>query len=230
MTNRTGDGDELSIPCTESLSRWVGGSCLDLVYEFNDRYLESLACGMRRDRPEAMPAVVRRDRSLWDAMDEKARRRASMCPFLLADFHFSNVRWWQKALSGERSYEPFPRASDFPWVIAMDLARDALTVAWYTARQDICLATLLIGAPAEVAEIMSKFTLHALWRLADQSHYELHPRYENRRAFWSRLLSAATRGDQEALHDLHRSAFLFADSERECRAPARSRRPVSRDS
>ena len=223
MTNQPRNRLDSDITCGLTTARWIGGSCLDLVSDFNDRYLENLARAAECGRIGAMPAIVRAHQALWLAVNDKVRQRASTCPFLLADFQFNNVSWWQRAQSGERLDLPDPTVWDFPWIIAVDLARDALTVAWYAARQDICLATLLIGVPAQVAEIISKFTLQALWRLADHYHPYLRPRYESRSGFWNRLLSAAAQDDRDALHDLHRSAFLFADSEHARRAPARSR-------
>ena len=230
MTKQPRNRAESEISCALTASRWIGGSCLNLVCEFNDRYLENLARAAECGCAETMPAIVRAHQSLWLAVDDEVRQRASTCPFLLADFQFSSVSWWQRAQSGDRLDHQGLRAGDFPWIIAMDLARDALTVAWYTARQDICLATLLVGVPAEVAEIIANFTLQALWRLADHHHPYLRPRYESRSGFWNRLLSAAARDDRDALHDLHRSAFLFADSEHERRAPVRPRGTTARGS
>ena len=213
MPKRSRKQADSGTPAAIIASPWIGGPCLELIYEFNERYLENLARAARSVSAHALPEILRGHRAFWLTTDAQVRRRASRCPFILADFQFCNSSWWRKAQSGERlDFQDF-QAGVFPWIIAMDLARDVLTVAWYTARQDICLATILLGMPAEVAEIIGEFSLHDLWRIADQQHLWLRPRCENRQIFWDRLLSAAARDDGDALYDLHRIAFLVADAE-----------------
>ena len=213
MPKRSRKRADLGTPSAIIPSPWIGGPCLELAFEFNERYLENLARAARSRDAHALPEILRGHRAFWLTTDAQVRRRASRCPFILADFQFGNASWWHKAQSGERlDFRDF-RAGVFPWIIAMDLARDVLTVAWYTVRQDICLATILLGMPAEVAEIIGKFSLHELWRIADQQHLWLRPRCENRQVFWDRLLGAAAHDDGDALYDLHRIAFLVADAE-----------------
>ena len=213
MSKRSEKQAEFATAAPIAPSRWIGGPCLELIHEFNERYLESLARADRSGCAHALPEFLRGHRAFWLTTDAQVRRRASRCPFILGDFQFGNSIWWRKAQNGERLDYRDLQAAVFPWIIAMDLARDVLTVAWYTARQDICLATILLGMPAEVAEIVGDFSLHELWRIADQQHLWLRPRCEDRQVFWDRLLSAAARDDGDALYDLHRIAFLVADAE-----------------
>ena len=229
MSKRPRKQEESETPLAIAASPWIGGSCLELIHEFNDRYLESLARSAQWGDARKMPDILRVHRRLWNAMEARARFRASRCPFILADLEFGSVDWWQRAQSGQRSDCMDLGGGVFPWVVGMEVARDALTVAWYTARVDICLATLLIGMSGEIAEIVAKLSLHQLWQVADQQHQRLRPRWENRNAFWGRLLSAAVRDDRETLHDLHRHAFLLADAEYGLRASAHGRAGAARN-
>lgn len=213
MSSRSRKRKQPETPAAMTMPRWIGGSCLDLVQAFNGRYLECLARSAQWGDAPTLPDILRVHRRLWMALDDEARYRASRCPFALADLQFGNSQWWKKAQSRPRSDHAELGGGIFPWIINMEMARDVLTVAWYTAREDICLGTLLIGMSADVAAIVAKLSLHELWQLADRYHNCLRPRCENRRAFWGCLLSAAVRDDRETLHDLHRHAFLLADAE-----------------
>jgi hypothetical protein len=211
------------------MPRWLGGTCLELVQAFNDRYLECLARTAQWADAPVLPDIVRAHRRLWMALEGEARYRASRCPFVLADLQFGNAEWWSDAQHGRRSDRSERRDGMFPWIINMEMARDALTVAWYTAREDICLGTLLIGMSAEVGGIVAKLSLHELWQFADRHHHCLRPRCENREAFWGRLLRAAVRDDRATLHDLHRHAFLLADADYGRRAIAHGRPETPRN-
>lgn len=211
MSNRSRRQNLPETPATLPVPRWIGGSALELVQAFNDRYLECLGRSAQSTDARYVPDFLRTHRRLWVEMGEDARRRASRCPFVLADLQFANADWWRRARSEPRiSRGEF--GGMFPWIINMELARDVLTVAWYTAREDLSLGTLLIGMSADVAEFLAKLSLHELWQFADRHHHSLRPRCENRSAFWGRLLRAAVRDDRATLHDLHWHAFLLADA------------------
>ena len=211
MSNRSRRRKRPDGPTTLPVPQWLGGSALELVQAFNDRYLECLARSAQWVDTRYVPDFLRTHRRLWMAMGEDARHRASRCPFLLADLQFGNADWWRKAQSAPRMGRG-EFGGMFPWIINMDLARDVLTVAWYTAREDLSLGTLLIGMSADVAELIARFSLHELWQFADRYHHSLRPRCENRSAFWGRLLRAAVRDDRATLHDLHWYGFLLADA------------------
>ena len=223
MSNRSRKPKEPSALSTVAMPRWPGGSYLELIQAFNDRYLECLARSAQWGDLRALPEILGIHRRLWMELEADARHRASQCPFVLADLQFGNVDWWKDARSGQRSDRGARGGAIFPWIISMEMARGVLTVAWYTAREDICLAMLLIGMSAEVAEIVANFSLHELWQFADRHHDCVRPRHENQHAFWGRLLGAATHGDRASLNDLHRHAFLLSDAKCGQRAPAQVR-------
>lgn len=209
--------------------QWTGGRCLALIHEFNARFVDQLVSAARDQAEPSASDVVRVHRSLWMELDAPARALASRCPFLLADIRFQDVKWWQRAQCASPSTQKsgYPRRM-FARKPAIELTRDALIVAWYIAREDICLAVLMLGMSAAVADIVGRYGLHHLWYVADHHHQHLRPRCEHRVSFWGRLLSASVRGDCDALHDLHRHAFQIADAESRppvfCQAPVTANR------
>lgn len=197
-----------------SVPPWAGGPCVELVHEFNELFVEQLAEVARENGERTMPEMVRMHRDLWVSLDRPARRRASQCPFLLADFQFRNVTWWQRAGNAPRWHGGSPTAARlFLRKPAIDLTRDALVVAWYTARQDARLAATFLAMSDEVAHVIAKLGLRQLRLIADRYNQHLRPRWQHLSSFWGRLLSAASRDDREALYDLHLQAFQLSDAD-----------------
>jgi hypothetical protein len=214
MSRRTTRRSRPEAPLSISAPPWTGGPCVELVHEFNERFVEQVAESAREDDERAVPDMVRMHRDLWVSLDGPARRRASQCPFLLADVQFRNVTWWQRA-QNDASWHGGPPNSVrlFSRKPAVELMRDALVVAWYTARQDTRLAATLLAMSDDVARVVAKLGLRHLRHIADHHHQHLRPRWQHLSSFWGRLLSAASRDDREALHDLHLHAFQLADAD-----------------
>ncbi|MGH7108410.1 MAG: hypothetical protein ACREFT_18095 [Acetobacteraceae bacterium] len=112
---------------------------------------------------------------------------------------------------------------------AIELMRDALTVAWYTARQDIRLAATLLAMSDGVARVIAKLGLRHLRLIPDRHHQQLRPRWDHMSSFWGRLLSAASRDDVEALHDLQLHAYQLADADSGLTVSAPESAPEARD-
>jgi hypothetical protein len=96
---------------------------------------------------------------------------------------------------------------------AVELTRDALLVACYTARQDTRLAATLLAMSEGVARIVAQLGLRHVRHIPDHCHQHLRPRWQHLSSFWGRLLSAVSRDDREALYDLHLHAFQLADAD-----------------
>jgi hypothetical protein len=207
-------GPKLEVPRSISVPPWPGGPCLELVHEFNERYVELVAQAAREDGEHTAPEIVRAHRALWRTLDPTAQRRASRCPFLLADIQFRDAPWWQRA-QREPSWDggPFTSVSMFSRRLAVELMRDALLVAWYIARLDTGVAATLLAMSKDVASIVAKLGLRQLRDIAEHQHHQLRPRWEHLSSFWGRLLSAAGRDDDQALLELHRHGFQLADAE-----------------
>lgn len=196
-----------------SVPPWSGGPCLELVHEFNERFITQVAQAAREDAEHTLPEMVRLHRDLWVSLDGPARRRASECPFLLADVQFRNANWWQRAQNDASwhggSASPVRLFTRRP---AIELMRDALLVAWSTARHDTRLAATLLAMSDEVARVVAKLGLRHLQHIPEQCHQHLRPRWQHLSSFWGRLLSAASCDDREALYDLQLHAFQLADA------------------
>lgn len=193
---------------------WPGIPCLELVHEFNERFIGETAEVVRESAASALPEMVRMHRDLWATLDPPACQRASRCPFLLADIHFRDEAWWQRAQYDD-SWQGGQSGSVrlFARKRAVELMRDALTVAWCTARQDARLAVTLLAMSDGVARIVAKLGLRHLRLIPDRHHQHLRPRWDHMSSFWGRLLSAASHDDVEALHDLQLHAYQLADAD-----------------
>lgn len=193
---------------------WPGGPCLELVHEFNERFILAMAEVARASEASSLPEMIRLHREIWVTLDPPACQRASRCPFLLADIHFRSEAWWRRAQS-DLSWQGGSNGSArlFPRKIAVDLMRDALIVAWCTARQDARLAAALLAMSEGVTGVVAKLGLRHLRHIPNHHHQDLRPRWNHLSSFWGRLLSAASRNDVEALHDLHLHAFQLADAD-----------------
>lgn len=197
-----------------SVPPWSGGPCLELVHEFNELFIEQVAEVAREGGERTMPEMVRMHGNLWLSLDSPARRLASQCPFLLADIQFRNAAWWQRAQRDLTWHGGPPSAVRlFLRKPAIELTRDALILAWYTARQDARLAATFFAMSEEVAHIVAKLGLRQLRHIADHHHQHLCPRWQHLSSFWGRLLNAASRDDREALYDLHLQAFQLSDAD-----------------
>lgn len=214
MSKRARRPSKLAEPLSLSVPPWAGGPCLELVHEFNELFVEQMAEAAREGDERATPDMLGVHRDLWISLDGPARRRASQCPFLLAEIQFRNAGWWQRTQS-DATWHGGPPGSVrlFLRKPAIELTRDALIVAWYTARQDTRLAVTFLAMSDEVARIIAKLGLRQLQHIADRSHQHLRPRWQHLSSFWGRLLSAATRDDREALYDLHLQAFQLSDAD-----------------
>ena len=230
MPRRPRRHSRLEAPLSFVPQPWPGGPCLELVHEFNERFMVETAEVVRESDASALPEMVRMHRDLWVTLDAAACRRASRCPFLLADINFRNEIWWQRAQSDTASQSgPVSSARLFPRKREIELMRDALIVAWFTARQDPRLAVALLAMSEAVVRIIATLGLRHLRLIPDHHHQHLRPRWDHLSSFWGRLLSAATRDDIDALHDLHLHAHQLADGDSGFTASAPDCDPGMRD-
>lgn len=229
MPRRSRRRSKLEEPLSFDPPPWPGVPCLELVHEFNERFIGETAELVRESDAGTLPEMIRMHRDLWVALDPPACRRASRCPFLLADIHFRDEAWWRRAQNDE-SWQSGPVGSRlFARRRAVELMRDALTVAWCTARQDTRLAATLLAMSDGVARVVAKLGLHHLRLIPYRHHQQLRPRWDHMSSFWGRLLSAASRDDVEALHDLQLHAYQLADADSGLPVSAPDSDPGTRD-
>ncbi len=214
MSKRSTKKAQGDTPRSPSAPPWTGTPFLELVHEFNELFIGELAEVARGEDVAGAPQMVRSHRELWAGLDAAARRRASHCPFLLADIRFRNLTWWQQVQHHPAGHSDSPPGAPplFPTKPAIELTRDALIVAWSTAREDTRLAATLLAMSQEVARIVAQLGLGHLRHITDHHHHDLRPRWEHLSAFWGRLLTAARNDDRDALYVLHLQAFQLADA------------------
>ena len=230
MSRRSRRRSGREAPRSISVPPWPGSPGLELVHEFNERYVELVAQAAREDTEHTVPEIVRSHRTLWQTLEPAAKRRASRCPFLLADIQFRNAPWWKRAQS-EPSWQAGSLSSVcmFSRSLAVELMRDALIVAWSIARLDTRAAATLLAMSEDVASIVAKLGLRQLRDIAENQHQHLRPRWEHLVSFWGRLLSAAGRDDEQALLELHRHGFQLADAETRSAASIMDATTIDRD-
>lgn len=214
MSKRSTKKTHADAPRSTSSPPWTGTPFLELVHEFNERFIEQVAEMARSDDVLSAPEMVRSHRELWAGLDARACRCVSRCPFLLADIRFRNLTWWQRIQQHAAGHPESPPSAAplFPAKPAIELTRDALIVAWSTARQDTHIAATLLAMSHEVARIVARLGLGQLRHITDHHHHHLRPRWEHLSSFWGRLLTAAHDDDGDALYALHLQAFQLADA------------------
>jgi hypothetical protein len=117
------------------------------------------------------------------------------CPFTLFDMRFRDVRAWQTEVQALSSGSALPAGrSDF-----LSLVHSATVLAWYAARQWPTEAALFIGATDEVVTTLQSIELSQLQSVAIQRANWLRPRWVDRVAVWSELVSLAR--DPKAVSD-----------------------------
>jgi hypothetical protein len=129
---------------------------------------------------------------LWCALDPTARLRAAEHPMLLLDMNFSDAVWWGSAAQGRSVEETTSVASYLPAIIASELTRETLTVAWTLARADPGIATVLCGMAPQVSRLFASFSPAQLERLsAREDHLRL--RFDDHPPYWRMHLKTAVR-------------------------------------
>jgi hypothetical protein len=153
--------------------------------------------------------------SLIGTLDQAGMATTARFPFLLVDFGFRDLAWWQSITPAHRRagkdlswLVPFPRAA------AMKLARATLTLAWHTVRTDTEATLVLLGISPPVAEHIASLRLQDIDRIAERHYRRLRPRWEDRPAVWRQLLACSRETDVNAAHEfvLHALQLTAAGS------------------
>lgn len=171
------------------------------ICEINEQCLQMLLIASRHSQlsPDSflyhLFALVR-------SLDDAAITTASRFPFLLVDFAFRDVQWWQKVVSRSARADtdhvwpvPFPRG------MAMKLARATLMLAWHTARTNTEATRVLLGISPAMSEIISTLRLRDIDRISDRHFRRLRPRWEDRPAVWRQLLACSRENDVNSAHE-----------------------------
>lgn len=198
-------------------SKWLERRVLDPLHEVNERCIELLIDSARScDQRNGWTAdLINHSRALLCTMNSAACIRASKSPFLLVDFGFQDLKWWQqlmrhpeKAARNPTWLPCFQRRQD-----AVKLARTALVLAWYTARLNRELAIVLLGLAPAVADVIATLRMQQIDRIAERQFRHVRPRWEDHPAMWQQLLRSAQSGDVDSVCDFNVRGIQLLTSE-----------------
>jgi hypothetical protein len=172
------------------------------VAEVNEQMLEYLrqmaleASATATGASDVVPAVPRLVTLLsadWRALDAKAQRRLSACPYLLLDAGFAQPQRWEWLLSAQ-VMDATVRCGYFRGRDGVALVRRTLLLAWHLARCNRVTARVILGMSALAAERIANARLADLEALAELAPGWIVPRWEAQPIIWRQLIGAACRG------------------------------------
>lgn len=151
----------------------------------------------------AMPGLLGELRDLWADLPNLAVRRLAAAPFSLFDAGFaSSPGWLESRTPGvcdlARCIEPVY----FQPAAARSITRRMLVYGWHLARSRPRAACLVFGATLPAVESLAACSLSALEAAAERNGDALRPRWQQQHAFWRELLTAASSGADQRLHEL----------------------------
>lgn len=151
----------------------------------------------------AMPGLLSNLRDLWADLPNLAVRRLAAAPFSLFDAGFaSSPGWLESRAPGvcdlARCIEPVY----FQPAAARSITRRMLVYGWHLARSRPRAACLVFGATLPAVESLAACSLSALEAAAERNGDALRPRWQQQHAFWRELLTAASSGADQRLHEL----------------------------
>jgi hypothetical protein len=145
------------------------------------------------DGVAAAPRLVTLLSEDWRALDAKARRRLSACPYLLLDAGFAQPQRWEWLISAQ-VMDATVRCSYFRGRDGVALVRRTLLLAWHLARSNRVTARVILGMSALAAERIGNARLADLEALAELAPGWIVPRWEAQPNIWRQLIGAACRG------------------------------------
>jgi len=176
---------------------------LDSLAELNAQCLELLS-----EQALAQPAqanlFVHHAGEMWRSLDERARRRVALCPYLLIDAGFCDPGHW--CWLDERHVNetpPAPYNTFFTVPRAPGVARQIFIYAWHLIQSKELTAQLLLGVPTRCARLIGARTLRQVHSLAERHPDWLRPRWPNKAGLWRELFLSAASGEAVALENTH---------------------------
>jgi hypothetical protein len=169
------------------------------VAEINEQMLECLrSAAAAGDGGAVAPRLVTLLADDWRALDAKAQRRLSACPYLLLDAGFAQPQRWDGLVSAQ-VMDATVRCSYFAGGGGVALVRRTLLLAWHLARSNRVTARVILGMSALAAERIAGARLADLDALAELAPGWIAPRWEAQPNIWRQLIGAACRGQPLAL-------------------------------
>jgi hypothetical protein len=188
--------------------RWRGRDSLKLVFQINEQGLQRLSKTIAGGAMAWPPVAAHR--ALWSAVDAGAIRRAVRLPFVILDARFMDQAWWRATCQDpERIAEAGANAAAWPADVSEELMSELLVFAWHMVKWDRRVAWLTLGILPGVADVLAALTPQQLAHISRRQRRVLQLRWQHDPAFWSRLLTTARDGDEQALSDIHLQAKIL---------------------
>jgi len=151
----------------------------------------------------ALPGLLGGLRDLWADLPNLAVRRLAAAPFSLFDAGFaSSPRWLESRAAGVSDLAQRVEPVYFEPAAARSITRRMLVYGWHLARSRPRAACLVFGATLPAMESLAACSLLTLDAAAERTGDTLRPRWQHQHAFWRELLTAASAGADQRLHEL----------------------------
>jgi hypothetical protein len=194
--------------------RWLRTRALKDVCQLNEYLLEVLSVQAALGTTTSLD-VVTRNADLWRKLDATSRRRAAQIPLLLLDLNFQDEAWWQGVVRTADARLSTPHGttsrSDH-WL--PEFTREALMLAWPTAREDRIAASLLFGMAEPVASMIGSLNPQQLDHVSLHYSHQMRLRWAQSQRFWRWLLISAQSDDRNALGEVHLFGMQLLGGER----------------
>lgn len=189
-------------------------SVLKQLSDINGQLLETLA--RQAAARVTGGTLVNELRAEWLKLTAEHRVRLAACPYLFIDAGFADSgRWLEVAGCSVRDVAPACRAREGITLLAPELLRPTLMLAWHLARSNPLLARIALGMNQHCATLIGSSRLQDLDLLAETSPPWIRVRWEDRPEIWRQLIRAATHGDTQFCQLQLRGLQLLAAAARQ---------------
>jgi hypothetical protein len=189
----------------EQLRHWLPSQGVDPapLAELNAECLGLIAMRAGEPGDAGMLALVLQLRDLWAELPVQAVRRLAAAPFSLFDAGIAaSPRWLELHSAGVHDLTQCTEPAFFESCAARSVTRRMLVYGWHLARSRPRAACLVFGATLPAVESLAACSLAALEAAAERNGAALRPRWSQQQAIWRDLLTAASAGAEQRLHEL----------------------------
>jgi hypothetical protein len=191
--------DEELVPLELRRACWLRREMLEALTEVNQRCLGLLAEQALAPGPQGQPAL-RQLGELWLALDERSRRQAAACPYLMFDACFGEPQRWQRlgdSRVNDAAHAPYASFFTVPQTAAV--ARMVFVYAWSMVFHHSEGAPMVLGIHPYCASLLRACTVPQVHELAERASIWLRPRWLKRLRLWRQMLVAAAEDDAATL-------------------------------
>lgn len=179
---------------------------LRVIEQVNLKYLDYLAGGSGGGSTELRELFAG-----WRELQLPAQLKIARMPFLLADLHFHDDRWWASWVQKKGAIFSASeiKSAETP---SSEMARHVLITAWHLAqlRQ---FTVFPAGISAAVSSCLAMLAPHEIEQIAVLAHSDLNPRWAECPHFWSALFAAARDENENRLAELQIHALRLLQHE-----------------